>query len=397
MSPKHTFALPKDLENLRTLARRAISPITPDIRNRARDSGFWLASKRTNAGRKLPPYYLVYFLFVDLLQFPQMGRWEKVAWSVPIDFNGETYTIEHRKFGLGLFTTDPDGHEEAARRIVSLVRRGVALAEPFFEWLASTAVHDSKLNVVNHASWLFERYRYLKGRHDVAEAEVEARKHERREEVQQIGGTTIASVSTPSYELMQHARWVALAAIDAFFSWTEHLFVHLAILQGHITTGEQVAEIAGAEWQTKFKTALDVNKPDTKKHFDKLIVIRQQLRNFTAHGAFGKRGEAFQFHSGAGAVPVLLIDRPGHGHFALSTDPEFAEATALQMIEDFIIHLWSGARAPARIYLEDYSLPTILTMASDGTYAASMKSVDEMEEFVGRLVRGFDNMANMDW
>ena len=27
----------------------------------------------------------------------------KLAYSIPVDFNGTAYLVEHRKFGLGLF------------------------------------------------------------------------------------------------------------------------------------------------------------------------------------------------------------------------------------------------------------------------------------------------------
>jgi hypothetical protein len=50
--------------------------------------------------------------------------------------------------------------------------------------------------------------------------------------------------------------WLALAAIDAFYAWTEHIFIHIAILQGRITTGTELADLAGAEWNVKFKHAL---------------------------------------------------------------------------------------------------------------------------------------------
>jgi hypothetical protein len=36
-------------------------------------------------------------------------------------------------------------------------------------------------------------------------------------------------------------------------------------------------------------------------------------------------------------------------------------------------------------------------MASDGTYADAMSSLEEMEEFVHALSRSFDDAANMDW
>jgi len=149
MAGKKRFEIPRDIESLREQARRVLAPITPAAAPAGRTLDYWVGAKRTNAGRTLSPYYLIYFLLVDLLKFPSLGRGEKVAWVVPIDFNGTTFTIEHQKMGVGVFVPDPAKHEEGAKRIVALIRRGVAVAEPFFEWLAATAVSESQLNIIN--------------------------------------------------------------------------------------------------------------------------------------------------------------------------------------------------------------------------------------------------------
>lgn len=188
-----------------------------------------------------------------------------------------------------------------------------------------------------------------------------------------------------------------MATIDAFFSWTEHIFIHLAILLRKITTGAEVASLADSNWETKFKSSLDISDPKTKVLFDNLIEIRRQHRNFIAHGAFGKRGEAFSFHSGIGAVPVLLPHHRGKQRFALTSNETYEDPAALKVIQDFLEHLWSGARAPARLYLQRSSLPLILTMATDGTYQRAMQSVEDMQELVDHLSREWDRAANMDW
>lgn len=116
-----------------------------------------------------------------------------------------------------------------------------------------------------------------------------------------------------------------------------------------------------------------------------------------AHGAFGKRGEAFRFHSGAGAVPVLLAEMKGGYGVTIDGEIAFGESSALGIIEEFIAHLWSGPREPARIYIQESGLPILLTMARDGTYLRAMRSTDEMEELVRGLSHRFDDAANMDW
>jgi hypothetical protein len=166
-------------------------------------------------------------------------------------------------------------------------------------------------------------------------AEATERADERHVETQEIpGGGTSMTVHYPAWELDQNAKWLALAAIEAFFSWTEHVFIHIAILSGKLTTGMEVAALAGSDWDAKFKRALDVQEPKTKVFFDKLLLIRRQLRNFMAHGAFGKEGQAFRFHSGAGAVPVRLVHQTGNPRFASSGERAFSEPEAIDTIEE---------------------------------------------------------------
>jgi hypothetical protein len=51
------------------LQTRAISPIKPADASTRAEPNFLFTAKRTIAGRSLPPYYLVYFLLVNLLGF----------------------------------------------------------------------------------------------------------------------------------------------------------------------------------------------------------------------------------------------------------------------------------------------------------------------------------------
>jgi hypothetical protein len=52
---------------------------------------------------------------------------------------------------------------------------------------------------------------------------------------------------------------------------------------------------------------------------------------------------------------------------------------------------------PAKIYIQESGLPTILPLALDGTYARVMSSVQEMKYFVNDMTRSFDRAADMDW
>jgi hypothetical protein len=385
---------PEEIEALRERAMRAVLPLRPADRSKK----YVIGTERTRAGQALPDHYLVYFLLVELLRFPHSGHGEKVAWTVPVDYEGSFAFIEHRKMGLGVFSKTTDGSERIAGSIVDSIRRGVRAATPFFDHLAAKAVEQSHLNVKNNSAWLFSRYEFLRDQFREKAAAAEAREHEvEKTEETLSNGTKTTSYSMPAFGLSREASWLGIAAIDAFFSWTEHVLIHIAILRGKLKTGQEVAELAAAEWADKVKTVIQMDDPKLKVLYDELLSIRRQIRNYMAHGAFGKRGEAFDFHSTAGAVPVNLTDSEGRDKFSMWFGPSFDEAEALETTEAFIDKLWDGELAPARMYLQEANMPVILTYASDGTYDAAMSSPEEMEEFIDGMAHQMDNAANMDW
>src|SRR5512138_2382941 len=126
------IALPPELESTRAAALKAIGLLRPADDSTKADEKFLFNAQGTEAGRDLPPYYLVYFLLVDLLGFRDLGKFEKVAWSIPVDFQGQAFLIEHRKFGVGVFTHDAVAENDRAREIVTLIHKGVKAAKPFF-------------------------------------------------------------------------------------------------------------------------------------------------------------------------------------------------------------------------------------------------------------------------
>jgi hypothetical protein len=145
------------------------------------------------------------------------------------------------------------------------------------------------------------------------------------------------------------------------------------------------------------QASADISDPTTKGHFDDLIEFRRQLRNFVAHGAFGKNGETLRFHSSAGAVRVQLDVTEQAAKFSLGEGLKFDAAHALDAIESFIEHLSTGVTKPAWIYIQEFCLPLILTMARDGKYSQAMMSPETMEQFALDLAQRMDNAANMDW
>jgi hypothetical protein len=363
----------KRVDAIRTSCQRVVEPLTAG----RPDDYFW--GKRTSAGRQLAPYYLVYFLLADLLQFPKLGQQEKVAWSFVVCFKGKNFVIEHRKMGLGLFAQDENDPD--AVQVVALINKAVKQARAYYEIKAEEAIDSSKLNVLQKSHHLLCRFLYLVELYEKRRDEAEAQKED----------------ITAHYEIKRQAEWIAISAVEAFFSWTEHYLIHLALLKGSIASGREVVELAATEWGEKFKKALDLQKPDEKAFYDDLLHIRQQVRNYVDHGAFGKKGEAFHFHSPAGAVPVYLHTEGRKNHISMQEDLSFDEESVIRRLKAFISFIEDGPYREATKYIHNGYLPTVLTRVSDGTYNSAIQSAGSMDSLIEWMTRDWDRSGDMDW
>ena len=239
---------PEDIEKFKIIILELIKPIIPANKKTTTAVDFMFNAKRTKAGFKLPPYYIIYFLFIKLLKFKNLGRSEKTAWSIPIDYNGKLFLIEYRKMGLGLFAYDVIKEEKQAEEILSIINKASKKAEPYFNFIAQLKVNGSNLNVNNNSWQLRDRFEFFLSEYKKLSTVLE----------------TVDDYSE-EYTIKMQANWMALATIDAFFSWTEHIFIHIAILQGKLTTGKSVTDMAVSEWKSKYKLIFDISKKVEKQ------------------------------------------------------------------------------------------------------------------------------------
>lgn len=393
-----------DIKILKEKVYRIIDKIKPVNENTRADSNFLFKAQKTEASKILPPHYLVYFFLVNLLGFKNLGKWEKIAWSIPIDYNGEAYLIEYRKFGLGIFAKDAKKQEKEAYKIAKLICKGIKTAQPYFEYLANNAIETSNINVINKSYKLYERFSYF-----LKEYEKNSQKLKRLKDKLP---KKLSIKKTPTknktyndldfnelYLANKKAETLAIATIDSFFSWTEHIFIHLAILTGKSITGSDVKTLINLDWKDKYKKIFSTKNNMDNYYLCKLTTIKEQIRNYSTHGAFGKKGEAFSFHSEAGAVPVFLQNTYSSNlTFALERkDFEFVDSEAIDIIKLFIKYLWTDKYKIAKLYIQDTDLPLILTLAKNNIYNTALKSNKNMKGLIKSLYYEFDTAANMDW
>lgn len=378
-----------DIEKYKQLALKILSPIKPADKETSAPKDFFFTAQRSIAGQKLPEYFLVYFLFADLLGFKNLGQFDKVAWSFPIDYKGKAFLIEYRKFGIGVFVQNKEIDEKDAEEITKKIIEVIKSIRPYYDYIAEEAVKKSEFNIINNNQALYKRFNFL-----LSLYKKEYNKYLKNKDKTKAEVTSYYYLGLP---FKQKSNWIAISCIEAFFSWTEHLFIHLAVVAQNLSDGEAISKLIEAEWKVKFKAAIIEASSETDRFYNELLLVRQQLRNFVAHGAFGKDGNAFRFHSNTGSVPVLMNYKKQKNRFSLYGHLTFREEDVINLIEKFISFLHNGQLAPAMYYTQNCGLPSILTMAADGDYKNATKDMDSMIKFTEYLIRLIDDSANMDW
>ncbi|NHO43108.1 hypothetical protein GOB83_13145 [Acetobacter fabarum] len=377
------------LDETRQNALRAISPIEK-LQVPSRSSGKLVVFR----GIPSHDYYLVFFLFVDLLGFKYLGPFEKVAYIIQLDFEGQQYSIVYAKFGMRIECSE-GGNPEA---VYAAVKRGIKAARPYYLWRAKEASTTSNLNLESKCPQLWEKYVFLKEQSKMLLEKFESEKENRVVEkgYDEEGSLNWTTISFPAYDFRKQSVWLHETAVDAFFCWCEQALVHIAVLMCKLTTGKEIADLLRREFGEKCKLVFDLSVSDDKLVYDEILDLRTELRNYVAHGSFGKDGSTFQFHSRVGSVPLKILDNDNRSEFRFGTYNVRNWENDYARIERFLSQLWSMGRGPARQYLET-GFPCVLTLATDGTYQQAMKSDEEMGKFIEVWAHMIDDSANMDF
>lgn len=347
---------------------------------------------RTPCEKELKPYYLIFLLLVSLLGYGYSGEEEKISFTIPIKYKGNIFLLQHRKLGMALLTFN--GTPKAnSLEVTKLINKAISKAKPFFDYYANGISQTNNLNVINNSNLFFNRLLF--------QLELYKQKVKERESfTEKFPSSTddilddFVSYFNQANVLQREQNWLAISVIEAFFSFSEHTFVHSAILQGQLLTKKDVAQLAVGEWKDKFTKCIDIEVPKNRAFYDKLIALKEQIRNHLTHGAFGKNNEAFQIHSPVGAIPMILS--PATRMFSIGENLMFTDEDAISLIEGFIEYYWNSNNFIENIYIQS-GLPTILTFALDNTYRDAMSSIESMEQFTNYLSNEFCNSVNMDW
>ena len=164
-------------------------------------------------------------------------------------------------------------------------------------------------------------------------------------------------------------------------------------------TAEHARRLAEDQWREKFKAAFDLSDRDVSLYYDELNRVRSRTRNFVAHGAFGKDGDAFQLHSTAGAIPVRLVPEKRERRFRFGTrelSPARSDHDDIELIKEFFSYARSGPLAPAWLYIDQEGTANLVE-AREGRYQDAMSSVEAVQRYADEWEHYADMYMNFDF
>lgn len=344
---------------------------------------------------RLPLPYMVLFTVLLGTDCKYVRRpAEKTAWSIALRFKGVPFRLEHGKFGMRIATSD-DPASPLVDKLFQILHRAFPIADRALQPDVDLHVRAGNVTVPNLHYLFRQRYEFFRER----AREAFGTPHPRLDKVFQA--TPPEDGNPRSVDIFKSERegfFFGTAAIDAYFSWLEHVLVLILPFVDYDPSNNNLVAFIGGSWTKKLKRIWNLaNDRDAEKLYDELREIKERFRNSVAHGGFEKGNASLAVHiPGLGAVPATMSRFTKSVHYGVFPlkDVSFAETCALFDAVDS--HLHSGRTRYAMRYAES-GLDVAFDKKSRADYKKAMQSDESFDELLDRLAYFEDMHANMDW
>ncbi len=348
-----------------------------------------------DARHRLPLPYMVFLALTLGTDCRHVSRpSEKTAWSIMLRFKGSLFRLEHGKFGTRM-ATEGDADDPLAEELVRVLHRAFPLADRVVQPYIEKQMKAGNVTVRNAQHLLRGRYQFFR-----TEAQrAFARPRPDLGDLFQPPDETASTARTVDlFKAEREGFFYGSAAIDAFFSWLEHILVLILPFVGYDPSKDDLLRFIGSLWGAKVKRVWDLaTDGEAKLLYDSLREVKERFRNSVAHGGFEKDGASLYVHlEGLGAVPARLSRFPEsieYGVFPLGETP-FSDVCAL--FERVDTYLRDGPTRYGYRFAES-GLDVAFNLESREEYLAATSSGERFADHVERLGYLWETQANMDW
>ncbi len=315
---------------------------------------------------------------------------EKTAWAIRLQFKGKPIRLEHGKFGMRMATVKPPG-KRILNEFVRLLYKALPLTDKALQPHVEEQVRAGNVTVRNRHHLFRHRYEFLREEANGAFAQpspdlgdlIRGALTERR-----------AAISADPFKAEREGFFLGGAAIDAYFSWLEHILLLILPFAKRDLVDPDLVEFIRANWRDKLKAIWNVSTSrERKKLYDSLLEIKERLRNPITHGGFDSSQSSLGVHMPyVGAIPANL-SRFTEGMFPLQ---EASFADACQLFDRVDNELWEGDTSYGMTFA-DSGLDVAFDEGSRKEYLSAMTSHEDFCAWLDALSRHVDNLVNMDW
>jgi hypothetical protein len=340
--------------------------------------------------------YIVFIIFVYIKKFGFGGRWEKVAWEIPVLYKGFPFILTHQKFGFRILSnTDSEEVTSLAIEAMQQINKAISIAEVLITPIIENEVKSKNLTLPNDFNSLESRYKYFRKQADKKYKIV-------RQYIPMKLSLSISTVPTPAkaYRALDTGKYYVSALLDAYFSMLENFLVlALPFINSVDLSTLNIEGIIRANWKDKFKLIFDFGSDvPAMKMYEKLIKLKEDLRNPFSHGYFLSGGQSIFVHMPhLGAIPMRLTQTSKKLNYRVDAIPPQYENICSVLDESLLFISKHQKTKFAYMYLKS-GLSIAYDEKSVFAYrGAATKSMSLFKEFIKYMSWQHDNAANMDW
>lgn len=377
-----------DVEILKKQITEILNGFSIPTRHTKVEDGFWRILEHKSLDKRFPIVVPVYFLLVYLLGYEDLGPSEKTVWTIPIEYDKIVFLLELKKSGFYISSPNLKQKQPQLNYVIKQLAKASKAVLPFCDYIAENAIENSQLSIINNSRQLFERFDSFLQMYN---EKMKMFKNEKEVFHKETGSWLL-------YD--KNAQWLAIAAIEAFFSWTEHVFVLLAVFFNKVKNGKELVWLAkNSTWAEKYKKVFDLNNKKDKDFYDKLTNLRDEIRNYMAHGTFSKDARSIMFHTKMGAIPLNFKNESKTN---ISFNLEYMilnliKEEQIMLLSHFVDFLWSDERELAKKYIQETSLSLNLQKALKCEYQKLILDTNKYEEYIDKEIYKKNALLNFDF
>jgi hypothetical protein len=343
--------------------------------------------------------YIVFVVFVYLKQYRFFGKWEKVAWEIPIKFKGVPFILTHRKFGFKIISgLQNESIEVKGLEAISQIQKAIPFAEKLIEPVIKEKVNARELTLDNKYHIISRRYSFFRESAQKKFSYKPKRYPSRRKSNKSISAFIEAHNET--MEELHTGNYFLSAMLDSYFCLLEHTLVLLfPFVDSKKLDGVEIESFISYKWKEKYKALFSVAKDkQALLMLERLDRIKEQLRNPLTHGYFLRDGHSIYVHmEQLGAIPMTLTKTNQQLKYSFGAIESLTFKEICKCFDDCDKFLYHNRQSKFGMQFIKSGASVAFDNTSSEMYKSAMITRKYFDEFVDYIINQQDNSANMDW